>query len=528
MAHSSEPDDLNTHEHVTSARLNEPFPLLRLPNELICNIAHQVNDHSQVQIMGRVGYEPNSDENAHERAVRQFFTAAKDLRNLALTCSRLSDIVRDVLFESPVLTVPANNRLQTIPPTYQGGVSHNGGDNTVLFLRSLIENQQLGPKVKHIRLQIAMSPENEVIPYRGAHRHVVNNQVLALVNGSMLRQDMKLLWNDALCLRDSGAHTGIIFLLANGLRHLTISGGDGPSGDLLLCTLFGRHLGTQFRKDLSSQANYHTIPESFGLIPGLAKVDTIRLETPSPVMAIGLCALPRITKLDLSLLVDSTNWSFPSFTSHCSAQFQHFTDVSLDCRLPEIGYNLEAWLIQFGNMVAQCPNIKHLAVYAEKPTYLLPNTTTLPTVSDFDLADTLRVKSSNGYSFLIQAIRQLLPDLESLTLPGGFWTIATTADFSLPELTCDLSEGIHLRKVTMPIKAWKYVTLPKTVSTVRFTEVTTKRFPNFPKIRKQGCAIELVFTKDVGTEWQARDNYVDICKKSRIKVVGAGMESEWV
>lgn len=124
-----------------------------------------------------------------------------------------------------------------------------------------------------------------------------------------------------------------------------------------------------------------------------------------------------------------------------------------------------------------------------------------------NLRDSLTIQSYGGYKRLCDALEPLLPQLEFLELPGGYWVTPFVYKNLLPELRVDLRSYTQLRTISMPIKAWNYVLAPNGVRTVRLFEVHTEVYPDIATLSQQGCDLELCFGKECKDDKEGKERY---------------------
>jgi hypothetical protein len=362
-----------------------------LPDEILLHVASFILGDPAPRFQGVVKCvtpEDAEDEIDHElEQVRQEFrSVSSTLRSLALTSQRFRPIAQEILLRAPILY--DQSREYKISPI-------------VNFARTLLERPDLTKYVRNLRINV---PSDYATP--GIKGPPINSAVskgsAAVVDRLKIDTQTKKYWTAELNNFYPRAYCGVILALVPKLEQLHLAPSiKHDSGRELLAMLFGLE---QFVYDVDLVR-----------IPGLSNLSHLKLVTEAPFELPRLRVLSNLKSLDLSI---EPIYLDNSWVKSPGMYLPSITHLRVDCRIRKIGL-AHKFFEDLRIVIRMFENLSSLQLYGEPPFY--NHTMDLYNAGWQPWYETqLREKS---YSALLANLASVAPQLQTLELPRGFWTL---------------------------------------------------------------------------------------------------------
>jgi hypothetical protein len=437
---------------MSSHTYNKPLLQLHydLPNEILLHIASFIPGNTTPRFEGIVECitpEDAEDEIDYEleQVRRDFCGVSHTLRSLALTSRRLRPIAQEILFHAPILyDLKLDYRTSSI----------------VKLTRTLLERPDLAKHVRKLRINVPSdyaTPSIEGPPIASA----VSKGSVELVDKLEISLHTKMYWKNELDNFYPRAYCGVILALIPKLERLHLAPSiKHDSGRELLPMLFGLE---DFVHDIE-----------LAQIPGLRNLSHLKAVTEAPFELPRLQPLSNLKSLDLSIepiylenfWIDSPGTYLPSI--------RH---LRLDCRIRKIGL-AHKFFDDLQIVVRMFENLEILHLYGEPPFY--DHAMDLYNAGWQSWYETQLCEKS--YSALLANLASVAPQIHSLELPRGFWTLPNIMrPGSIGSMTHVDPEDIHIGEVTdfRSFSTLKHLILPKTAIAHKNLWKTTLADPLF-------------------------------------------------
>jgi hypothetical protein len=261
----------------------------------------------------------------------------------------------------------------------------------------------------------------------------------------------KTKWLNDLKAGRSGPLTGVILHLLPNLRFIHFDNSPVDYCDTF-GPLFGDYRtywsGSHMRNSWLFPPQRDETLEGLSSIQGLKNVKHLKLTTAHHPQLYGLSLLPHIKELDIALQGHGQGHQQPPHTDFKSSDFQHIEVVRIDSRIHAISLEVPVFLENLRHLLPSFTNARSVHFYAEPPDY--------PHQYDFGPSHFISLtawciyedslEDHRSYHALVSTLHPLYNTLESLQLPGGFWSLPTESD----RPPVDLKRFPKLRHLTAP------------------------------------------------------------------------------
>ncbi|CAG5159387.1 uncharacterized protein ALTATR162_LOCUS5558 [Alternaria atra] len=429
--------------------------LSTLPNEILLQVFSYVDLHRSARVLGYIPDDPPPCP-PDEYLISDFRAGCRSLLSIALTCKRFAILVREVLFSMLVLEVSFPETLDEL-------------SRSDIF--GLIWRFQARPEWKqHVKqLRICMPRgERGVLKLHGpgsVEPHIdyrIYEKACEIVNTLDLPAEWKTGWSAGLGVYFGYTSASVVLALLPNVTTLCIS---DPNSSLTV-----------------GEANADQVPQSGSLsidrlplrLPAAPVLSYIKFESPLPPSLSGLDKLANLHTLDLSIKLQG---SIHSRVRQDSERFNErrykqpwIQRLRLDFEVKSVGVWNTTSCRCMTNILRGFPNLRTLEYYAEPsdcknpyrsvrafPAYQA-NIQYYPDAYSA-LADDVYVDEQHwdraiydartevtDYQNLVDGMVHLRPTLETLQLPGGFWTLPGAVRKPLPRF----DQFLKLKKLIVP------------------------------------------------------------------------------
>lgn len=431
------------------------FPLNKLPNELLLHIIANIDPmpNRYNRVLGHIPDDPPPSR-PDPYLIRDFLEACRPLWSLSLTSRRFRELAQSRLYTAPVLggfafRVPVDRSHARI----------------AYFLRTLFARPDLRKHVKHIRLCFPgkgepsfQREEKEESNFDAEAIHFVTEIVLQcrkLIASFDLPSDMSKSWNAQMIMDYRYTLTGILLALLPQLETLSFS-----EGDIELESWQDDHVLNMI--GIHQQSHAHIDLRSIKYMPAAQSLRHLKVSSLIPIRLDGLDMFANLDSLDISIKLAGLDTDEIEHISRLYSgrdalkNFRSIRTLRFDCQIKSIGIWDFAARSGMVHILQVFPGVTSLSFYAEPSSEKNPfrsvrafphyqaNIQTYPTppkTSDYDASvrDTFwdeRVYAARtewtDYQFLVDSLYHIRPKLETLQLPGGFWTLPGAARKPLP------------------------------------------------------------------------------------------------
>jgi hypothetical protein len=438
-----------------------PRSLNDLPAELLLQIVSSVDLHRSKRILGHIPDDPPPSL-PDVYLINDFLECSKPLCSLALASRRFRDMAQEFLLSAPIIggCVFCNKQIQTT-------------SRLAYLLRTLYARPDLRRHVRQIRL-CYLERTYDFDTYRvvpdGRAEHESNMRAQPLDFAGLLRQSRDLIvpldlsrvktdsWGAQLDPRFGYDAIGIIMTLLPQLECLSLSEQNPGPVDLVdgLDMISIRQIQVYIKAGMGLQG--------LQSLPIANFLRHLKISSMFPLCLEGLDVFPNLDTLDLALKLAGWNnlmvlqfgrmFDMPTNTTNFS-RIQH---LRLDCQTKTAGIWDFSARVSMTHVLQAFQNLVSLDLYAEPsheknpfrsvrafPHYQAniqtypdePTSTdrdaTLGSVWDERVYDA-RTEWTD-YQHLVDSLVHIRPKLQSLKLPGGFWTLPGAMRKPLPSFT---------------------------------------------------------------------------------------------
>jgi hypothetical protein len=415
--------------------------LSTLPNEILLQVFSYVDVHRSARVLGYIPDDPPPSP-PDEYLVSDFRASCRSLLGVALTCRRFAVLIPEVLFSTLVLEL-------SIPETW----NDLPGSDIFGLIPIFHARPEWKRHVKQLRLCIPKSEHGFSII-----RDLVHEKALDFINSLDFPVEFKEGWSQQLEISLAWTFAFVLLALLPNVVTLCIS-------DRKSRLAFG-------------EANTDQPEKAMGLIrqrlPVSHMLSYVKFESPLPPVLRGLDNVPNLHTLDLSIklqgqLLSSVRY-YSEFYLDGSCEQPSIQRLRLDFEVKSVG----VWSVPsrrcMTNIIRGFPNLRTLEYYAESSDCKNPyrsvrafpayqsNIQKYPDASSA-FADDVYIDEQHwdraiydartevtDYQNLVDGMVHLRPNLETLQLPGGFWTLPGAVRKPLPRF----DQFVQLKKLVVP------------------------------------------------------------------------------
>ncbi|KAF1840225.1 uncharacterized protein K460DRAFT_359933 [Cucurbitaria berberidis CBS 394.84] len=420
-----------------------------LPNEILLLIFSHVDPHREDRILGHI---PDDPSNPH--LINDFLINSKGLCSLALTCKRFLPLAQEQLLYAPVIggcvTVSRSNLAQT---------------RMICLLRTLLANPERTQYVKQLRLCLPMYEGGagrldevvEVVENSESGASItVKKQAYEAIKSLNLPLHMKERWQFQMSLNVERALVGLFFALRPQLERMCIAQSTSSTRvestelyDYNYITLYD-YMRNPF--GLDSQENTGVSVSGFGGLQVTPSLTYLKVVSRLPMKLHGLEVFPNLRTLDMStkLANYSRRTIRPISALYASPEMretlQNIHHLRLDFQIKSVGIWDIGARVCLTSILQAFQSLQSLDCYAEPSDSKNPfrSVRAFPhyqaNIQHYpDAPPRLDVHAESqdywdqriydarteitNYQHLVDALVHLRPQLETLRLPGGFWTL---------------------------------------------------------------------------------------------------------
>jgi len=476
-----------------------------MPNELVLQIVSYIDQYRSERILGHIPDDPPpSSPDTH--LIDDFLKCNRALCSLALTSRRFREVAQQYLLCAPVIG---------------GFVFRNSQQRSTsriaFLLRMLFARPDLRRHVRQIRLCF---PEGQESPgdYRfvpqmdGEHESNTRAEALdfadivgqskSLIMSLDLPEDLKRTWRVQIFLEFRYAMIGVLLALLPQLESLSVSEqnlrpvdcDDGTTANLIGI----RRLASLYR-DAGVQIDLQGIQ----CLPAASSLRRLKICSTFPLRFEGIDMFPYLDTLDFSMkLAGSDSLTVRRFENvfaekpDDTANFGRIRHLRVDCQVKSVGIWDFAARTILTYLLRPFRELISLDLYAEPSHEKNPfrsvrafphyqaNIQTYPDEpcpQDRDATQSSvwdeRVYDARtewtDYQHLVDGLDRFRPHLQSLKLPGGFWTLPGAMRKPLPSFT----SFVALQRLSLPQAAILSIKLDN----MRFPETKHGDFDLLPR-----------------------------------------------
>jgi hypothetical protein len=427
--------------------------LTTLPNEILLHVFSHVDPHRSARVLGYIPDDP-PPTSPDQYLVSDFRASCQSLLSIALTCKRFVALAREVLLSSLVLEVGFPKTLNELSRSHIYGL-----------IWRLHERPEWRRHVNQLRL--CLPPEDRGIMRlngRGPVEPHVNYLVYERACEIIASLEFPAAWKTGktieLKTRFARASASVLLALLPNI--------------VTLC-IFDPESNLTFGKAEFENTHHFGGGEIFSLrLPKSHVLSYMKYESPMPPVLRGLEHYPNLRTLDLSIRLQGQKTAIARraserFLNHSCEQpsIQH---LRLDFEVRSVGVWNTTSRDCMTNIIRAFPNLQTLEYYAESsdsknpyrsvrafPAYQA-NIQYYPTISSA-FEDNVYVDEQHwdraiydartevtDYQNLVDGMVHLRPNLETLHLPGGFWTLPGAVRKPLPRF----DQFVQLKKLVVP------------------------------------------------------------------------------
>jgi hypothetical protein len=423
------------------------FPLNDLPSELLMQIISNVDTYRNERILGQNPDDPPPSPPDYY-LMGDFLTGCQPLCSLCLTSKRFRNLAQEHLFYAPVL----GGAVFRFPAEGSELTSERSRSRIAYFLRTIVERPDLRRHVKQIRFCFSLDGERRRTKEESNHGAEVLSSVSDLLTQAYgiidtfdIPGPLKTAWK----VRMYGAHgryamLAIVLGLLPQLERLSFSEES-----------LDHWLGDGIEHILGAYAEFPQKLESYSIrcLPIGQNLKYLKVSSRTSVNLDGIHMIPSLDTLDISMSIASLRSQgvqalselYTAFRS--SMTFRNIRHLRLDFQIKSMGIWNFAARTGITHILQAFSELKSLDFYAEPSSEKNPfrsvrafphyqaNIQTYPDApspADFDSnADGAywdeRVYAARtdytDYQYLVDSLVSIRPHLETLRLPGGFWTL---------------------------------------------------------------------------------------------------------
>ncbi|KAH7392210.1 hypothetical protein DE146DRAFT_757948 [Phaeosphaeria sp. MPI-PUGE-AT-0046c] len=471
------------------------FPLNNLPNELLLNIIANVDPHRYNRVLGHIPDDPPPSQ-PDPYLIRDFLMACRPLWSLSLTSRKFRKLAQNRLYTAPVLSGFAFRFS-----------FHKTHARIAFFLRTLFARPDLRKHVRHIRLCYPNSGEPTVQREENEESNLnaeaipfvteIVDQCRSLIATFDLPADMKMSWIGQMIVDYRYTLTGVLLALLPKLETLSFS-----EGDLKTWLYLDDHVLNVIGMHPYSHANIDL--RSIKCMPAAQSLRYLKLSSLTPIRLDGLDMFENLDSLDISIKLAGLDTDDIEHLSRLYSgrealrNFRNLRNLRFDCQIKSVGiwdFSARSGML---HILQAFPAITSLDFYAEPSSEKNPFKSVrafphyqaniqaypaTPSIADYDASarDTFwdeRVYAARtdwtDYQFLVDSLHHIRPRLETLKLPGGFWTLPGAARKPIPRF----DKFSRLKTLVVPQAAVLSIKLYN----MRFPDTTDGDFELLPSL----------------------------------------------
>jgi hypothetical protein len=454
---------------------------------------------------------PNSPD---RYLIQDFLTSSRPLCSLSLTSSRFRDLAQPQLFSAPVI----GGYIFRLP----NDRSHS---RIAYFIRTLLERPELRKHVKSLRLCFPGSGDPELRRVEKEESNIgaealfldddIERPCCNLVTQLALPEKIKKAWTSNIISGHKYASTQVLYALLPQLERLSFSENS------MIANSYALNIIGMRPQDL---ANGHR--EHIKCLPATLSLKYLKVSHITPTRLDGLGIFRNLDTLDLSIKLAGLEIRYVHGLAQLYSgpealeNFQLIRHLRLDCQIKSVGIWDFAARSGMTHILQAFPKLSSLDFYAEPSSEKNPfrsvrafphyqaNIQTYPnapTPADYDAGTEStfwdeRVYAARtewtDYQYLVDSLHHIRPNLESLRLPGGFWTLPGATRKPLPRF----DQFSRLQKLAVPQAAIISIKLynmrfPETVHSDFELLATDVLPPNLQRLRIFDADAELLQSK---------------------------------
>lgn len=443
--------------------------LNNLPDEILLQVISYLDADCEDRVLGHIPDDPPPNP-PDDCLTKDFQGATESQRNLALTCKRFFPLAQEGLYHAPVLGRSVFARSPaTVSPTILSllrvlGLQRLHLRYHVRNIRISISPERDGPRLRDIITEQNEGPQSTV-------PSAVIEAACSIIAALDLPQRLKSIWHSNIHLEFESTSRGILLGLLPQLHTICLSVADLDSteDDGLArhdtCSLLG------FDTSQISQL----ISNDLKNLPIVQSLTYLKVESPMPLQLSDLDLFPNLLTLDMSVrLVGQPNRDIVTATDAYRArgscqQLSRVRHLRLDFQVKTVGIWHAALRTGMANIIQTFQHLKSLDCYAEPSdsknpyhsvrsfplyqaniqTFPYPPASLYPHIESQTYWDQRLYDARTeitDYQYLVDALVHLRSHLETLRLPGGFWTLPGGMRKPLPRF----NQFVHLTTLAVP------------------------------------------------------------------------------
>ncbi|KAF2032060.1 hypothetical protein EK21DRAFT_87443 [Setomelanomma holmii] len=437
-----------------------------LPNELILNVLSRIDPHASERILGHIPDDPPRGL-LDPYLIRDFLECNQSLYSIALTSRRFRDVAQEQLLYAPVIGGYAFRK--------PGGSTGPSRSRVLYLLRTLFVRPDLRRHVRRLRLcfppldstSFLATSQYELSEFNMSAEPVEFSDIVCQGRGMIssldLPNDLKLVMSMQLSLDTRHALTGMFMILLPQLGVLSFS--DDAAEVSQPWELDDRHLHPNLGGILMHrlmQADELSLP----YLAAAATLTRIKVSSAQLIRLDGVNRCPQVDTLDISMKLAGLNHNqvrelLRLFCEpYAITDFQRIRHLRIDCQVKSVGVWDLAARSCLSHLLLPFKDLKSLDYYAEPASEKNPfrsvrafpqyqaNIQAYPDEGAHVAEGTYwdeRIYNARtqftDYQYLVDSLVHVREGLESLRLPGGFWTLPGAMRKPLPRF--ELFPSLH-------------------------------------------------------------------------------------
>jgi hypothetical protein len=474
-----------------------PASLNDLPSELLLHVFSHVDPHAGERILGHISDDP-PPSHPDPYLVKDFMECNSSLYNLALTTKRFRDIAQEHLLFAPVI---GGFAFRTFGDRSRSRIAY--------LLRTLFARPDLRRHVRQIRL--CFSPYDNLSDRQDCKEEAnrgaepvefadIVRQSREIITSSDFPEELEKAMSAQIIMDFRHTMLGVLMVLLPQLEVLSFSDHASDSSGSPPWWEQDDHY---FRPNLAGiRLNNGTGVDTVALqrLSAAATLKYVKISSVSMIRLDGLNACLQLTTLDISMklagldsfFVDELKTLFSERSAN--SNFQYIRNLRIDCRVKTVGIWDFAARTCLSHLLLPFKSLKSLDYYAEPTSEKNPfrsvrafphyqaNIQTYPDRVTDDAREEMywdeRLYDARthytDYQYLVDSLVPVRSGLETLRLPGGFWTLPGAMRKPLPRFKL----FPQLRTLAVPQAAILSIKLDN----MRFPEVVKGDFELLPTL----------------------------------------------
>jgi hypothetical protein len=423
------------------------------------HIISNIDPHQSERVLGHIPDDPPpSVPDPH--LIQDFLTGSQPLCSLSLTSRRFRDLAQKHLFFAPVIGGEVFG-FTNEPSDPRPEQSHS---RIAYFLRTILARPNLRRHVKHIRLCFPQNGEPSVHRYEKEESNLeaepvpsvpdIVAQACSVIDMPDLSTNLQeTCWQTYMNRRYIMLH-----VMLGLLTQLEILSFSENSANTWLYT--SAHAFNML--NIYSPGHQDIDLYSLDCLPIAQNLKSLKVSSLGPLQLDGIYLIPSLDTLDISLSLVSMERHYvrhiwePNRGSQPTKNFRYIRHLRLDCQIKSVGiWDLSA-RTSLTHILQAFSELKSLEFYAEpsleknpfKSVRAFPhyqaNIQKYPAAAspadydayihgtDWDERVYAARTEYTDYQYLVDSLFHIRPHLETLRLPGGFWTLPGASRKPLP------------------------------------------------------------------------------------------------